>query len=152
MKTRFQALLCGLGLVVLAGCGSDSSRITSVLEKCAAVGRQSASVPGGPGSQANFIARQFQGIDVTGCPADFRMAYQAHVFAWQQAAPALANDQIGTAFLEGLASGLTNDPRYIGQAGGQAQFAIQQINATYFELTQIAARYGARIPRSAVGG
>ena len=80
------------------------------------------------------------------------MAYQAHVFAWQQAAPALANDQIGTAFLEGLASGLTNDPRYIGQAGGQAQFAIQQINATYFELTQIAARYGARIPRSAVGG
>ena len=39
----------------------------------------------------------------------------------------------------------------IGQAGGQAAYAAQEINRTYYALTQIAAKYGARIPRSVVG-
>lgn len=79
------------------------------------------------------------------------MAFQAHAFAWQQAVASLANNNLGTAFLEGLAAGATDDPRFIGQAGDQAAYAAQQINQTYFTLTQIAAKYGARVPRSVVG-
>jgi hypothetical protein len=147
----FHFLLMVVCAALLTACGrSDSSRITTVLEKCAAVGRQSSGVPGGQSAQAAFIAREFQKIDVTACPADFRTAYQAHVFAWQQAAAPLGNNHLGTAILERIASGLTEDPRYLGQAAQQAQYASQQINGTYFNLTQVAARYGARIPQSEV--
>jgi hypothetical protein len=121
-----------------------------VLNQCATVAQRSAGIPGGPGAKADFVTREFQKIDVSSCPPDFRMAYQAHVFAWQQAAAPLSNNNAGTAFLEGVASGLSEDPRYMGQAAQQAQFATQQINTTYFELTQIAARHGARIPQSEV--
>lgn len=112
---------------------------------------QSSSLNSNPGAQANYIASSLQSMDVTKCPADFRMAFQAHAFAWQQAVASFANNSVGTAFLEGLAAGVTGDPRFIGQAGGQAAYAAQQINQTYYTLTQIAAKYGARVPRSVVG-
>jgi hypothetical protein len=135
----------------LAGCGSDSSCITKVLEQCSQISHRAAAYNNSPGAQANYIAAEFQKIDVSGCPEDFRMAFQSHIFAWQQAAPALGNNNLGTAFLEGVVSGLADDPRFIGQAGQQAGYAGQQINATYYQLTQIAAKYGARIPRSVAG-
>lgn len=136
---------------ILSACGSDSSRITKVLEQCAKISQRAAVYNNSPGVQAGFIAAESQKIDVTGCPPDFRMAFQSHVFAWQQAAPSLGNNNLGTAFLEGLAAGVTEDPRFIGQAEQEASYAGQQINATYYRLTQIAAKYGARIPRSVVG-
>jgi hypothetical protein len=144
-----------LAMVLLAGtltgCGSDASRITKVLEECAQISHRARIYNNSPQVQANYIASEFQKIDVTGCPADFRMAFQAHICAWQQAAPALGNDNLGTAFIEGFAAGATRDPSFIGQANQQAAAAEQQINATYYELTQIAAKDGARIPRSVVG-
>ena len=137
--------------LALTGCGSDASRITSVLKECKKVSHEAQIFRNNPEAMANFIANGFQKIDVTRCPPEFREAFQAHVFAWQQAAPALGNNTFGTAFIEGFAAGMTNNPGYIGQASEQAAYAGQQINATYYVLAQIAAHYGARIPRSAAG-
>jgi hypothetical protein len=138
--------------VALTGCTrSDADWISSVLNRCAEVSRRAAAYNANPGVQADFIATEFQKIDVSSCPADFRMAYQAHVFAWQQAGPALANNSFGTNVLEGVVAGLTENPGFIGGASGQASMATEQINGTYYQLTQIAARYGARIPTSVTG-
>ncbi len=138
------------GIRSCVGGGSDANRITKVLTRCVEISHRAARYNGNPGGQANFIATEFQKIDVSNCPPDFRTAFQAHIFAWQEAAPALANDTLGNNFLEGMLAGATNDSRFIGQAGGQAAMATQQINATYYEVTQVAARYGARIPNSTV--
>lgn len=152
MKTTpLRILLAAMIVLALSGFGSDASRITNVLEQCAKISHRAAIYKGNPGAMADFISTEFQKIDVTQCPPEFREAYQAHVFAWQQAAPALGNNTVGTAFIEGVAAGVTNDPGYIGQANQQAAYAGQQINSTYYVLTQIAAHYGARIPRSAAG-
>lgn len=129
---------------------TEAQAITSVLNKCAVVSK-TAGKYSAPVEQAAFVARSFQAIDVRGCPADFRMAFQAHVNAWQEASSAFAGNTAGNAFLEGVAAGLTQNPGYIGQAGQQATYAAEQVDATYYTLTQIAAKYGARIPRSVVG-
>jgi len=152
MKPPLRTTLAVLAFSLLIGCSkSDGDRITDILNQCAQNSHKAASLNSNPGAQANYIASSFQSMDVTKCPADFRMAFQAHAFAWQQAVASFANNNFGTAFLEGLAAGATDDPRFIGQAGGQAAYAAQEINRTYYALTQIAAKYGARIPRSVVG-
>ncbi|MEZ0257650.1 MAG: hypothetical protein ACAI37_20370 [Chthoniobacter sp.] len=151
MKEILLAVFTTMALA-LSGCGrSDASRITRVLERCGEISHGAAKYNGNPGTQANFVASEFQKIDVSTCPEDFRVAFQAHVFAWQQAGPALANNTVGNNILEGVIAGVTDHPRLIGGVSGQASMATQQIDATYFELTQIAARYGARIPTSVVG-
>jgi len=121
-----------------------------VLEKCATKSQEAAKYTD-VAAQANFISRTFQEINVTHCPADFRMAFQAHAIAWQEAVPAYSNNSAGTAFVEGFAAAVTQNPEYVGQANQQANYASQKINDTYYVLTQIAAKYGARIPRSVVG-
>ena len=152
MKTTIRTTITILALSLLVACSkTPADRITDVLSQCAQVSHKAAALNSNPGAQANYVASSFQSMDVSQCPADFRMAFQAHAFAWQQAAPYLANDSVATAFFEGLAAGATDDPRFIGQAGQQAAYAAQQINQTYYVLTQIAAKYGARIPRSIVG-
>ena len=152
MNTLMRTTLAALAFSLLIGCSkSDGERITDILNQCAQNSHKAASLNSNPGAQANYIASSLQSMDVTKCPADFRMAFQAHSVAWQQAVASFANDNMGTAFLEGLVAGATDDPRFIGQAGGQAAYAAQEINRTYYTLTQIAAKYGARIPRSVVG-
>ena len=152
MKTICRFILTIVALSQIVACSkSDGDRITDVLNQCAQTSHKAAALNSSPGAQASYIAAEAQKVDVTRCPADFRMAFQAHVNAWHQAAPYLANNNLGTSFLEGLAAGATDDPRFIGQAGQQAAYAAQQINQTYFDLTQIAAKYGARIPRSVAG-
>lgn len=152
MNPVVRSTLVAFILLILIGCNSDSGgAITRVLDQCAEISRRAVPYNNRPGAQADFIAREFQKLNVTNCPADFRMAFQAHISAWQQAAPIFEDDNVGTAFLEGFAAGATEDPRYIGQAGQRAVLATQQINFTYHQLTQIAAKYGARIPRSVAG-
>lgn len=151
MKAILFAVLTAMAFA-LEGCGrSDAAQITKVLDRCAEISHQAAKYNGNLGSQADFVAAEFQKVDVSSCPEDFRMAFQAHVFAWQQAAPALAQNTVGNNILEGVIAGATNNPHLIGGVSGQASMASQQIGATYFELTQIAARYGARVPTSVVG-
>jgi hypothetical protein len=148
MNRKLGMLIISVGFIFLAGCASEANRITKVLNKCEEISRQSAKFNNNPGVVANYIAAEFQRINVTRCPQDFRVAFQAHILAWQQAAPYLQDNNIFTSVLEGVAAGLTDDTQYMGQAQKNAAYASYQINITYQELTLIAAKYGARIPRS----
>ncbi len=148
------AVMAMVMILGFRGCfsgGSDANRITKVLNRCAEISRQAARYNNDPGMQASFFASEAQKIDVSRCPPDFRMAFQAHIFAWQQAAPAFANNNFATNFLEGFMAGTSGDSRFLGGANRGAGMATQNINSTYFELTQIAARYGAKIPTSIAG-
>lgn len=152
MKKLFRLLpLVCLALLLTACTKSNADKITSVLNQCAKTSHTAGSVSRDPAAQAQFVADEFQKMDVRSCPADFRVAFQRHVFAWQQAVPYLQQDNVGTTILEGLAAGLAEDPRYLGAASGQAAGAVQEINASYLDLTVIAAAYGASIPSSVVG-
>lgn len=153
LAMKFLLNLCAataMALTVTSCSKSPANAITDVLEECANIGHKARAYTD-PGSQADFVARSFQAVDVSDCPADFRMAFQAHVNAWQNSVSALANNTAGNAFLEGFTAGVTQDSRFIGQAGDRADMAASQINATYDVLTQIAAHHGATIPRSVVG-
>jgi len=122
-----------------------------VLNKCADTSHKAAIYNNNPGLQARYIAHEAQKIDIRDCPPDFRQAFQAHIFAWQQSAAALQNNTAGAAVMEGALAGATGDSRFIGQANQDAAIAVQQINETYFVVTEIAQRYGARVPTSVVG-
>ena len=61
-----------------------------------------------------------------------------------------ASNTFGNNFVEGAVAGLSGNTANLGATMGAAAQANQDINATYYELTTIAAKYGARIPRSVV--
>lgn len=137
--------------LLLSACSrSPANRITVVLNQCSEISQRAAAWNNNPSQQAQFVAVQFQNIDVTKCPADFRMAFQRHIFAWQQAAPALDQGNQLAAFFGEIIAGAAQNPNYVPQTH-QADQAMESINATYFQVTQIAAKYGARIPQSVVG-
>ena len=150
MKSLSLHLLAAISPFLFAGCSSEGDEITDVLNECASISKQAGS-RSGVAAQADYVARAMQNVDVSDCPSDFRMAFQAHVNAWQQAVPALANDSAGNAFVEGFTAGVTGDASYLGQSAQRAEADYYQINGTYDHLTQIAAKYGARVPRSVVG-
>lgn len=151
IRSFFTVLAMLLSFAMLPGCSkSEGAHITYVLNECLKVSHDAGSYSD-PGSQANFIAVSFQRIDVTDCPSDFRMAFQAHINAWQQASGAFTNNTGGTAFAEGFVTGVTGGTGYLGQASQQVAYATQQVNNTYQTLTMIAAKYGAKIPRSVAG-
>lgn len=142
-------LAVGLSFFQVSCSRSPADAITEVLEASASVSKK-ASAFGTYGEQAKFVADSFQTIDVTDCPADFRMAYQEHILAWRAAIPAFEANTGTAAFGEGVVAGFTGDPQYLGQAQAQADSAGQRINGTYATLASIAAKYGARIPTSVV--
>lgn len=152
ISKRVLNIVITLALIGLSSCGvSEADSITRVLNKCAKISTESSRYNTDVTAQATFIADSFQNINVSACPPDFRLAYQAHITAWRNASFAYANNTVGNAMIEGFVAGLTNDQRYFAQSQGNAAYATQQINETYYVLTQVAAAYGARIPVSVVG-
>jgi hypothetical protein len=129
---------------------SPSARIEDVLNRCAEIGRKASGFQMDEASKAHYIAASFQEMDVSGCPEDFRVAFQEHVNAWQQFQMAAANNNVVNNVVVGAVSGITNDPSGIGQLQGAEASAQDAVNQTYYRLTEIAAQYGARIPRSVV--
>jgi len=146
----------GVGLLVLVfvamgltGCNrSPAARIEDVLNRCAEIGRKANFMNMNAASKAHYIAASFQEIDVSGCPDDFRVAFQEHVNAWQQFQMAAANDNIVNNVIVGAVAGMTNDPSGIGQIQSNEASAQDAVNQTYYQLTEIAAAYGARVPNS----
>jgi len=131
-------ILFAIAILAFTSCGkSDALQITGVLNICASIAHRAGTTSNSPGGQARYIATEFRKVDTSSCPADFRMAYQAHALAWQQAVAAIETKD--------FSSGLS------GVANSQASEAETQINTTYNDLTQIAARYGAIIPFSVAG-
>lgn len=147
MKRSIRTTLAIIAQCVLVACGnSDADNITDVLTRCAQISEKPAGFS--PGLKAKIVAEAFQNMDVSRCPPDFRAAFREHVFAWQQAAPYFANENVATSIFEKLAANTTQDSQLAGQAGQQA---ARKINETYEALVKIAEKHGARIPQSGSG-
>ena len=133
-----------------SGCSrTPAGSIEHVLNECADISN-GASRQQTAAAKAAYEADHFQELDTSGCPEDFRIAFQAHVNAWRQAQMAFANNTLTNNFVEGAVAGFSGNPSNVGATMGAAAQANQDINSTYYELTTIAARYGARVPRSVV--
>jgi predicted GIY-YIG superfamily endonuclease len=133
-------------ILMMSGCTrSPASAIESVLNQSVGVSKRASSFTADPASQAGYVADGLQAIDTSGCPQEFRVAFQDHVNAWRSAQAAYAQNSIGNNIVQGAVAALTDNPSAIGSLGLQAFAANQDINNTYFRLTMIAATYGARV-------
>ncbi len=150
-KTICCFLLLLLCVALITGCNrSPAGRIETVLNRCAEISKKASAMQADNSVKAGFVADEFQSLDVTGCPPDFRAAFQEHINAWRQAQSAYANNTVVNNVAEGVFAAVTENPNGLGAVQDAADSATQDINSTYYNLTEIAARYGARIPRSAV--
>lgn len=141
--------LVGMFFGALSQGSGEAAAIERVLQEDLAISREAKTrFPNNAPEAARHIAKRMQGIDTTRCPAEFRLAFQRHANAWEQSVAYIAADTPLTAFLEGLHAGATDDYRFFGLSNQQASLAKEQIDATYRELKEIAAAYGARIPTS----
>ena len=139
-----------LSLLLMSGCNqSPAARIERVLNQCAKIAAK-ASVYQDTSVQAGYVAREFQAVDVSDCPPEFRAAFQDHVNAWSQAQISYGQNSVANNIVQGAVAALTDNPSSIASLGLQAFAANQDINNTYYRLTMIAATYGARIPHSSV--
>lgn len=137
------ALLC----LALSGCNqSPASRIEKVLNKCAALSAE-ASREQTPAAKIDCALRGYQTVDTSSCPPEFRVAFQEHVNAWLQYQSAASQNSIGNNVLEGALAAASGNTNLIGQSAGIESVANQDVANTYSE---IAAAYGARVPRSVV--
>lgn len=100
-------------------------------------------------------------IDLSDCPADFRVAYMAHIHAWDEAAAVMAaNDKLNSnedsdAIAGGLAAIFGSDAtpwqdhlnakENIGRLAAQAD---ADIKSTFNQVELLAAAYGAKVPHS----
>ena len=143
--------VAGLSLLIfnVACSRTPVGSIEHVLNECAEISN-AASQEQGSAAKAGYVADHFQALDTSGCPMDFRAAFQAHVNAWRQAQMAFANNTLTNNFVEGAVAGITGDNSNLGATMGAASQANEDINSTYYQLTTIAAAYGARVPRSVV--
>ena len=88
-------------------------------------------------------------IDLTGCPADFRVAMRRHARACRGIHEAAV--QLPDGFAEGLAMGIFNNAIRGEQDGGfnrlnsQMDQAISTAKGTYQEVERIGASYGAAL-------
>jgi hypothetical protein len=102
--------------------------------------------PESPLEQLRFLASRLKSIDVTGCPPDFRLAYQRYLNSIDRSLPYIAADTPINSFIEGLYAGFTEDYTSLGATNYQARIAIGQIEESFREVLNSAAFYGARMP------
>lgn len=152
ISTGALALIVSMG-IVLSGAGGGASRnpeaaaIEKVLEHKNRIYRDAVkNLRGSTADAARHFARELQRIDTRNCPAEFRVAHQDMVTAWEISIPYLAADTALTSFLEGFFGGLTGDFSGVGRSSQQAQQATQLLQAAHQALDRIAVAYGARIP------
>jgi hypothetical protein len=149
-KIRTLANVALLSLV-LVGCSKTADRaIEDVLNRCARITKHVNSSKMSAAEAATYIANEDQKIDLRDCPPEFRVAFQQHINAWRQAAPYFAQDTGLAAFLEGFAAGMSGNDSMVGLTHENASIASQNINSTYYQLVNLAAAYGARVPNSVV--
>jgi len=137
---------------LLSACAprSEASAIEAVLNDCAKYSAQVNQSNLGAGDKAAYLADKMQAMDTRDCPQDFQQAFWAHILAWRDAAPALANNSPVNQYFAGTVSEVTGDPTLVGQTQLKASVASQRINDTYKALVAIATQHGARVPVSVV--
>jgi hypothetical protein len=88
-------------------------------------------------------------LDLSGCPADFRVAFRHYIAAvgdMQQAAAQMPED-----FAQGVLMGALNSALLgeadggVGRIQGNMNLAMERMKATYAEVERIGAKYGAAL-------
>jgi len=146
-------LLASLALIILilAGCSkSQGHAIEDVLNRCARTAKRVNNSKMSAAEAAVYLANEAQKIDTRDCPPEFRAAFQANINAWREAAGYFSRNTALSAALEGFAAGYFQDSTLYGASQQNAAMATQNINSTYYQLVNIAAAYGARVPTSVV--
>ena len=105
--------------------------------------------------------QNMRSIDLSDCPSDFRVAYMAHIHAWDEAAAVMAaNDKLDSnedsdAIAGGLAtifgSSATPWQDHLDAKENIRRLAAQadaDIKSTFNQVELVAAAYGARVPHS----
>jgi hypothetical protein len=98
-------------------------------------------------------AAAFRGIDLEGCPSDFKKAFENHIDAWQQAHKIMtayevndSNENFGRAFMESLLSGkiapLIDTYQSDIELKKLLKQAFENIEATYDVMVSVSQRYG----------
>jgi hypothetical protein len=88
-------------------------------------------------------------IEMSDCPADFRVAYRQHMRAWRDTQAAVK--QLPDDFLEGLFMGFLNRALRGEQDGGTSRLegdlkkAVERVRTTWEEVEKIGAKYGAAL-------
>ncbi len=88
-------------------------------------------------------------IDMSECPADFRVAYKQHIRAWRETQAAVA--QLPDSFLEGVFVGFFNSllrgevDGGTGRLEGDLKRAMERVRTTWEEVEKIGAKYGAAL-------
>jgi hypothetical protein len=141
--------LCTFTLFFAPSCSRTPAGSIEHVNECVEISNAASRLQG-DAAKAGYVADHFQALDTSGCPMDFRAAFQAHVNAWRQAQMAFANNTLTNNFIEGAIAGFSGNTSNVGNTMGAASEAGQDINSTYYQLTTVAAAYGARIPRSVV--
>ena len=144
-------LFCALCLLFTLGCSKSPDRaIEDVLNQCAELSGEVNTLQLPAPMAADYLVSGMQKIDTRDCPPEFREAFQGHINAWHNAASHFANNTALNSVLEGFYSGFTGDLSMFGQSNYAASQAAEYISITYYQLTEIASYYGARIPRSEI--
>ena len=97
---------------------------------------------------ANYCA-QAEALNLSSCPADFRVAYRHHIHAWRKVQAAV--QELLDGFLEGVFIGFFNSLLRGELDGGVSRLlsnvenAEKQVEATWMEVEKIAAKYGAAL-------
>lgn len=90
---------------------------------------------------------ELERINMSDCPADFRVAYKHHMTAWRETLAAI--QQLPDGFLEGVFMGAMNSVLRGEADGGQSrleggfQAALTRVRTTWEEVERIGAKYGA---------
>ena len=150
----FGFLVTVVVFVFLTGTNKSATSIERVLAQDATTHNGAASVAA--------VVRNMRGIDLSGCPSDFRGAYVAHVHAWESMAEVeqagimlKADSESAGAFMESFIRGFLGDPfgkaNEINTAHNQLQQRAltvqQQIRETFHRVEEIAVARGARLPK-----
>jgi hypothetical protein len=88
-------------------------------------------------------------MDMSDCPADFRVAYRQHIRAWQGVQAEV--QQLPEGFLDGIFMGALNAILRGEVDGGTSRLennlkqATQELNRTWEEVERVGAKYGAAL-------
>jgi hypothetical protein len=168
---RFATILgvVALGAMLTTGCGrsastpaaqgpsqaeKDKHAILRVLRADQELTRQRDALPPGatPSKIAWAIGRycdDLERLDMSDCPADFRVAYRHHVGAWREARAAIA--KLPDDIFEGVFMGAMNSILRGELDGGASRLegdvkrSLERVRDTWIEVEKIGARYGAAL-------
>jgi hypothetical protein len=97
----------------------------------------------------NSSCSQAEALDLSKCPAEFRVAYKQHLRAWRDAQAAV--QQLPDGFLEGVFMGAMNSLLRDESDGGQKRLegdlkrAIERVRTSWEEVEKSGAKYGAAL-------